>query len=234
MTRVETNHAQMAQQLALDTISLAIRASMPATFWLSDSRIARACTVLDITPEQARDLSANVYRDGLPGTLLGPESAPAFEPPPDPGALPTVLEVWTDGGCDPNPGPGGWGWVTNEDTAREGHGGHPDTTNNRMEIQAVIEALTTINERPIVVHSDSKYVVDTIVKRWYVGWNRNGWKNSQGKSVKNRDLWEILVPLGAVPEVSWVWVKGHAGTPLNERADRLATAGIAIGKKARA
>lgn len=136
----------------------------------------------------------------------------------------TPLEVWTDGACAGNPGPGGWGWTTNEPEPRTGSGGDPATTNQRMEIAAALNALKSVQERPIVVVSDSTYVVNCILKRWYAGWYRNGWRNSKKEPVANRDLWEEFVPLATATDVSFRWVKGHAGHALNEAADALAVA----------
>jgi ribonuclease HI len=197
-----------AEQLALDTISMARAGGMPDPYWLTDPRIARACSVLGITPAEARDLPPDAYLTGPP-----------------PAVTPTVaLEVWTDGACSGNPGPGGWGWITNESKPRTGSGGDPATTNQRMEIAAALNALRSVQERPIVVVSDSTYVVNCITKRWYAGWYRNGWRNSKKESVANRDLWEELVPLATASGVTFRWVKGHAGHPLNEAADALAVA----------
>lgn len=197
-----------AEQLALDAISLARAGGMPDDYWLRDPRIARACLVLGITPQEARDLPADAYLTGLPRDVT--PSVP--------------LEVWTDGACSGNPGPGGWGWITNESEPRRGSGGDPATTNQRMEIAAALNALKSVPERPIVVVSDSTYVVNCITKKWYAGWQRNGWKNSKKEPVANRDLWEEFVPLATAPGVTFRWIKGHAGHPLNEAADQLAVA----------
>ena len=196
------------EQLALDAISMARAGGMPDEYWSTDPRIERACSVLGITPTEARDLPPDAYLTGLP---------PAVTP-----ALP--LEVWTDGACSGNPGPGGWGWITNESQPRQGSGSDPATTNQRMEITAAVNALESVPERPIVVVSDSTYVVNCITKRWYAGWRRNGWLNSKKEPVANRDLWESLVPLATAPGVTFRWVKGHANHPLNEAADALAVA----------
>ncbi len=195
-----------AKQLALDAISMARAGGMPDPYWLTDPRIARACLVLGIAPPEARDLPPDTYLTGLP-----PDIAPAVS-----------LEVWTDGACSGNPGPGGWGWITNESEPRTGSGGHPETTNQRMEIAAALNALTSVQERPIVVVSDSTYVVNCITKSWHASWHRNGWKNSKKEPVANRDLWEELVPLATASGVTFRWVKGHAGHRLNEAADALA------------
>ena len=132
---------------------------------------------------------------------------------------PTV--VYTDGSCLGNPGPGGWGWATLD--GRSASGGEPPTTNQRMEINAVVEALRAL-DGPVHVVSDSTYVVNCFKQRWWAGWQRKGWRNSQGKPVANRDLWEALFELaldGGRP-VTFEWVKGHSGHPMNELVDRLA------------
>jgi len=135
---------------------------------------------------------------------------------------PTVTTVFTDGSCLGNPGPGGWGWATGD--GRSASGGEPHTTNQRMEIAAVVEALRALGG-PVHVVSDSTYVVNCFRQRWWAGWKRKGWKNSQGKPVANRDLWEQLLALaldGGRP-VTFEWVKGHSGHPMNDLVDRLAT-----------
>ena len=197
-----------AEQLALDAIALARAGGMPDPYWLTDPRIARACSVLGITPVEARELPPDAYLAGPPRVVT----------------LTAPLEVWTDGACSGNPGPGGWGWITNESEPRTGSGGDFATTNQRMEIAAALNALTSVRERPIVVVSDSTYVVNCITKRWYAGWYRNGWRNSKKEPVANRDLWEELVPLATASGVTFRWVKGHANYPLNEAADALAVA----------
>ena len=138
------------------------------------------------------------------------------------------VEIFTDGACSGNPGPGGWGavmrWRGNE---RELNGGERDTTNNRMELMAAIAALEAL-KRPmaVAITTDSTYVRDGITK-WIHGWRRNGWKTAAKKPVKNADLWQRLEQASAPHQVEWHWVKGHAGHPENERADALARAGIA-------
>ncbi|WP_112321825.1 ribonuclease HI [Oceanibium sediminis] len=145
--------------------------------------------------------------------------------------------AYTDGACSGNPGPGGWGVVLH--ATRDGKivkekdlsGGAAETTNNRMELTAALEALTTLS-RPSSVRivTDSTYVRDGITK-WIHGWKRNGWKNAAKKPVKNADLWQALDAAAARHDVTWDWVKGHAGHPENERADELARAGMAPFKK---
>ena len=142
------------------------------------------------------------------------------------------LELWTDGACSGNPGPGGWAAVLVARDPRgavvrqvELSGGDPATTNNRMELQAVIEGLRAL-ERPstVTVHIDSTYVMDAIVKRWYVGWKARGWKTAAKQPVKNRELWEALLAALERHTVTWEKVRGHAGVALNERCDQLAVA----------
>ena len=142
------------------------------------------------------------------------------------------LELWTDGACSGNPGPGGWAAIL---VARAGDGtiakqvelsgGDPATTNNRMELQAVIEGLASLL-RPcaVTVHIDSSYVMDAIVKRWYVGWRARGWTTAGKQPVKNREQWERLLALVERHDVTWRKVRGHAGVELNERCDELAVA----------
>lgn len=145
-----------------------------------------------------------------------------------------VTVVYTDGACLGNPGPGGWGWavdVRRSSTAGElfGSGGEPHTTNQRMEIKAVIEALRAIDGDVLVV-SDSTYVVNCFKQKWWVGWLRKGWRNSQGKPVANRDLWEELFELALDPNrrVTFEWVKGHSGDQMNDLVDTLATEAAAL------
>lgn len=135
-----------------------------------------------------------------------------------------AIEIYTDGACSGNPGPGGWGvflrWRGHE---KELSGGEPDTTNNRMELMAAIQALESLKRASVVdLHTDSTYVKDGITK-WIHGWKRNGWKTSAKKPVKNEGLWKRLEEALADHQVEWHWVKGHAGHPGNERADELAT-----------
>jgi ribonuclease HI len=134
------------------------------------------------------------------------------------------LEIFTDGACKGNPGPGGWGAVIRYGKhEKEISGGEPDTTNNRMELAAAIQALKILIEPcHIKLHTDSKYVLDGITK-WIHGWQRNGWKNASKQPVRNADLWRDLIDAAARHQVEWIWVKGHNGHPENERADRLAS-----------
>jgi ribonuclease HI len=135
-----------------------------------------------------------------------------------------MITVYTDGACAGNPGPGGWAWAVSPGGAPSGSGGELATTNQRMELRAVLEALTDIGERPIEVVSDSTYVVNCFRDRWYAKWQRNGWRNSKREPVANRDLWEPLVVLVTSGDVRFRWVKGHSGDPMNDLVDRLAVA----------
>jgi ribonuclease HI len=134
------------------------------------------------------------------------------------------LEIFTDGACKGNPGPGGWGAVIRYGKhEKEISGGDPDTTNNRMELSATIQALKILIEPcEVKLHTDSRYVIDGITK-WIHGWQRNGWKNASKQPVSNIDLWHDLIEATARQQVEWIWVKGHNGHPENERADRLAS-----------
>jgi ribonuclease HI len=139
----------------------------------------------------------------------------------------TEVVIYTDGACSGNPGPGGWGVVMrSQGHEKELHGGEPLTTNNRMELMAAIQALEAL-KRPskVSLYTDSTYLLNGITK-WLPGWQRNGWKTAARKPVKNDDLWRRLVEAMSRHDVSWLWVKGHAGDPGNERADALARRGI--------
>ena len=136
-----------------------------------------------------------------------------------------VVEIYTDGACSGNPGPGGWGVVLlHQSRRRELHGGERQTTNNRMELMAAIRGLAALR-RPVRarLYTDSTYVRDGITK-WIRGWKGNGWKTAAKQPVKNQDLWEALDAALAPHQVEWVWLKGHAGHVHNERADALARA----------
>lgn len=134
-----------------------------------------------------------------------------------------MRQIHTDGACRGNPGAGGWAWAGERDDFASGAAEH--TTNQRMEMMAVIEALRENQDDPIEVVSDSSYVVKCFNDQWYVGWLRRGWKNSQGKPVANRDLWEQLfaLVLESKRDVRFSWVKGHSGDAMNELVDSLAT-----------
>jgi ribonuclease HI len=139
----------------------------------------------------------------------------------------TEVVIYTDGACSGNPGPGGWGVVLRwNGTQKELHGGDPQTTNNRMELMAAIQALEALN-RPsqVQLYTDSTYLLNGVTK-WIVAWQRNGWRTAARKPVKNEDLWRRLIEAMNGHEVSWRWVKGHAGDEGNERADALARLGI--------
>jgi ribonuclease HI len=134
------------------------------------------------------------------------------------------VEVWTDGGCKPNPGPGGWAAILRYgETEKELSGAEPATTNNRMELTAACAALEALT-RPcrVVIHTDSEYVKNGIT-RWHTGWVRRNWRNAAGDPVANMDLWRRLLDAVASHEIEWRWVRGHAGDAMNERADALAT-----------
>ncbi|MBQ0931298.1 ribonuclease HI [Ideonella sp. 4Y16] len=139
----------------------------------------------------------------------------------------TDVTIYTDGACKGNPGPGGWGaWLRAGSHEKELFGGERQTTNNRMELTAVIEALSTL-KRPcaVAIYTDSEYVKNGITT-WIHNWKRRGWRTADGKPVKNEELWRRLDELVAGHRVSWHWVKGHAGDPGNERADALANRGV--------
>ncbi|MEO5938510.1 MAG: ribonuclease HI [Sphingomonas sp.] len=134
------------------------------------------------------------------------------------------VEIATDGACKGNPGPGGWGvLIRMGNRERELSGGETLTTNNRMELKAAIEGLNAL-KRPcrVTLSTDSRYVMDGLTK-WIHGWRKNGWRTADKKPVKNAELWQALIDAAAPHRVEWVWVKGHAGHPDNERADRLAS-----------
>ena len=137
------------------------------------------------------------------------------------------VNIFTDGGCRGNPGPGGWGALLQSGNAeKEIWGGEPDTTNNRMELTAVIRALEALKRQiPVNIHTDSQYVHKGI-SEWIHNWKRNWWRTADKKPVKNADLWQQLDALAGQHRITWNWVKGHAGHPGNERADRLANRGI--------
>ncbi|MBT0773772.1 ribonuclease HI [Kineosporia sp. J2-2] len=139
---------------------------------------------------------------------------------PDMAAPEGALEVWTDGACSGNPGPGGWAWATKD--GRQDSGGEPKTTNQRMEVSAALNAILAL-EGPLVVVSDSTYVVNCFRDEWWRGWLARGWVNSQKKPVANRDLWEPLITaFKERGDISFRWVKGHSGDTMNDLVDRLA------------
>lgn len=135
-----------------------------------------------------------------------------------------AVQMATDGACKGNPGPGGWGVVIRSGGAeKELSGGEPLTTNNRMEMTAAIKGLEAL-KRPcqVILSTDSRYVMDGLTK-WLAGWQRNGWRTASKQPVKNADLWQELIAAAAPHKIKWEWVKGHAGHPENERADKLAS-----------
>lgn len=140
----------------------------------------------------------------------------------------TEVEIYTDGACKGNPGPGGWGaWLRSGPHEKELWGGEPLTTNNRMELTAVIQALTVLRQGShVILHTDSSYVKDGITT-WIHGWKARGWTTADRKPVKNIDLWQQLDELRTRHHVDWRWVRGHNGDPGNERADQLANRGAA-------
>ena len=138
------------------------------------------------------------------------------------------IVVYTDGACSGNPGPGGWAWATAPAGERHDSGGESSTTNQRMELMAVLEAVRSLATDEVVIHvvSDSTYVVHCFRDGWWVRWRKNGWRNSQRQPVANVDLWEPLVDLVEQRSVTFEWVKGHSGDPMNDRVDALAVAAV--------
>ena len=133
-----------------------------------------------------------------------------------------MIQIWTDGSCLGNPGPGGWAFIaTDGDKVVERSGGERDTTNNRMELMAVIRALSAIKNHEIEIHTDSQYVKNGM-QSWMKNWKKNNWRTADKKPVKNQELWQKLDELAPEFTIHWVWVRGHNGNPLNERADTLA------------
>lgn len=138
-----------------------------------------------------------------------------------------VIEIYTDGACRGNPGPGGWGaLLISGKHQKTMHGGEADSTNNRMELTAAIEALNALKGHSnVILYTDSKYVMDGINK-WMPDWKKRGWKTAAKKPVKNKDLWQALDEAVSRHDIDWRWVKGHDGNPGNEMADELANRGI--------
>jgi ribonuclease HI len=143
------------------------------------------------------------------------------------------VQLYTDGACSGNPGPGGWAFILKHPASgsiREDSGGEADTTNNRMELRAVIEGLVALNKPTFIdLYSDSQYVLNGL-NEWMANWKKRGWKTADKKPVKNRDLWERLDELRAIHEIRFHWIKGHNDHPENERCDELA---VAASKRAR-
>ena len=137
------------------------------------------------------------------------------------------IVVYTDGACSGNPGPGGWAWAVAPDGTPAGAGGEPATTNQRMEVTAVLEALRALaGTEPVVVVSDSTYVVNCFRDKWYVRWAANGWRNAKKQPVANADLWRPLIELVVAHDVTFRWVKGHSGDRLNDIVDVMAVAAV--------
>ncbi len=155
----------------------------------------------------------------MTSTPTSTEAKPAIRKP--------VVTIYTDGACKGNPGPGGWGaWLSTGEHEKELYGGEAQTTNNRMELTAVIEALASLKRScEVTIYTDSEYVRKGITE-WIHGWKQRGWKTADRKPVKNADLWQRLDALRLLHQVDWRWVKGHAGDPGNERADALANRGV--------
>ena len=146
------------------------------------------------------------------------------------------IEMFTDGACKGNPGPGGWGAILRMEvngkvTEKELAGNEPQTTNNRMEMMAVLKGLAALKSPcHVKLHTDSRYVIDGITK-WVFGWQKNGWRTADRKPVKNEDMWRELVLITKPHRIDWIWVKGHDGHIENERVDKLASdAALAVGK----
>ncbi|PXW97977.1 RNase HI [Sphaerotilus hippei] len=160
------------------------------------------------------------------------DSSPAAAPAPSV-TRPKVV-IYTDGACKGNPGPGGWGvWLRSGEHSKELWGGESATTNNRMEMTAVIEALASLKRNcDIVLYTDSEYVKNGITT-WIHGWKARGWKTAARQPVKNVELWQRMDALAQLHRIDWRWVKGHAGDPGNEKADELANRGVeqALGRR---
>ena len=136
---------------------------------------------------------------------------------------PNPTTVYTDGACQGNPGPGGWAWAVSPEGAPCGSGGERQSTNQRMEVRAAYEAMRAL-PGPLVIVSDSTYVVNCFNKKWHLNWQRNGWKNSQKQPVANQDLWKPMVALYDPKLHTFQWVKGHSGNRMNDLVDQLAVA----------
>lgn len=142
--------------------------------------------------------------------------------------------MYTDGACSGNPGPGGWAWAVAPDGEPYASGHEATSTNQRMEIRAVLEALRSLPPGPVHVVTDSTYVKHCFDQRWYERWERNGWRNAKRQAVANQDLWQaLLVEYRARPAVTFDWVKGHSGDPMNDRVDGLAVQASLTGRSER-
>jgi len=191
------------------------------------AKYATSCSVCASTVAPGQEIVsvgrrwAHATCDAGESMLFQPATTARGSAEPAPAAT-GVLEVWTDGACSGNPGPGGWAWATQD--GRQASGGERQTTNQRMEIQAALEAVRSL-DAPLTVVSDSTYVVNCFRDAWWRGWLSRGWVNSAKKPVANRDLWEPLVTLVRDRgDVTFRWVKGHSGDPMNDLVDRLAVA----------
>ncbi len=171
-------------------------------------------------PRRATPAVPSVPRPAVPRPAAPAAHGPAGSAPA--GSAPVV--VYTDGACSGNPGPGGWAWAVAPAGVPSASGGERRTTNQRMEIRAALEAVRALTG-PLVVMSDSTYVVNCFRDRWWEGWLRRGWVNARRQPIANRDLWEPLIELvGVRDDVSFGWVKGHSGDPMNDLVDGLAVA----------
>lgn len=145
----------------------------------------------------------------------------------------TTTVVYTDGACSGNPGPGGWAWAVSPEGIPNGSGGEPHTTNQRMELMAVLEALRSLGvgceAGRVEVVSDSTYVVNCFRDRWWANWQRNGWKNSKKEPVANTDIWKPLIELVNSGDVRFRWVKGHSGDRMNDLVDQMAVRAVTAG-----
>ena len=141
-----------------------------------------------------------------------------------------TVHIHTDGSCHGNPGPGGWAAITLTEGGENStlRGGAPETTNNRMELTAIISAVANLQHMPwtlgerIVAHTDSQYIVNAFTKGWIANWQKNGWRTANRKPVANQDLWEALIPMAELRDISWEWVRGHSGDYWNELCDQIA------------
>jgi ribonuclease HI len=184
------------------------------------------------------DISESSFFSAWEPILIGMQEnqlklAKAAQPGPSSKAALKLVEVYTDGGCQPNPGPGGWGAVLIcNGREKELYGFEAETTNNRMEMLAAIRALEALKfPCRVKLHSDSALLINAFTKNWIPGWQRKGWVNASKEPVKNRDLWERLMELSRDHQMEWVKVKGHSGVHYNERCDQLCNQAIAEGRK---